>query len=106
MEEYLVDNSKYFFFLCYTSTSEKIEEFLEKSSLNPKDIKDKSNRNALIILAMSSKMEIIKMLIEKYKLNINHKNRNGITSLMAACHSNKGKIVKFLLKKANSYTKW
>ena len=99
LEEALIDKNKYFLLLCYTSNATEVRKFIEKNNINPKEIKDKFNRDGLIISAVSNKMEVIKMLIEEYHFDINSKNNNGITSLMAACNQNNKETVELLIER-------
>ena len=98
LEEGSVDNNKYFLFLCYTSNSEYVEKFIKENNINPKEVKDKINNNALIIGAAGNKVDIFKTFIDKYRLNFRSKNDKGITPFIAASKNNCKKIVKLLLK--------
>ncbi len=99
LEKGLVDNNKYFLFLCYSSDLEKIKKFIKKNCIKPKEIFDNTNTNALIIAVYCNKLDIVKMLIEEYKFDINHKNNNGCTALMFASEKGNLEIVKLLIER-------
>ena len=46
-----------------------------------------------------NKFDIVKMLIEAFKININQKNNNGWTGFIYACDNNRLKAIELLLEK-------
>ncbi len=98
LEEGLIDN-KYFLLLCYISNEEEVKRFIEKNKINPGDVKDKFNRNGLIISAASNNMDLFKMLVEDYKFDINHRNNNGCTALIYSSEKGHIEIVRLLLNR-------
>ncbi len=106
LEEDLIDKNKYFLFLCYTSNSKEVKRFIEKNSMKPLEVKDKKNRNALIITAMADKIDTFKMLIEVYNLDIQHTDSTEMIPLTAACVYNSKETLEFILKSQNNYTNY
>ncbi len=99
LEEGLIDNNKYFLLLCYISNEEEVKRFIEKNKINPRDVRDKFSRNGLIISANSNNMEVFRMLVENYKCDINHKNKNGVTPLITASNVNNKSLMEFIIEK-------
>ena len=99
LEEGLIDNNKYFLLLCYVSNVDKVKEFIEDNGINPADMRDKLNENALIISAASNNIDVFKMLVEEYNLDVNHKNNLGVTPLISASNLGNKDLIKFLLSK-------
>ncbi len=99
LEENIVNKNKYLLFLCYTSNSKEVKRYIKENNINPIEVKDKINRNALIISTLGCNIDTIKMLIEEYKFEVNYTNDSGVNALMAASARNSKESVKYLLEK-------
>ncbi len=99
LEEDMVRSEKYFLFLCYTAELKEIKNFIKKTKISPKDVKDKGGRDALIIASLGNRVETYKMLVEKYDLNVNHKGSYGSFSFFNACKSENKELIEFILEK-------
>ena len=98
LEEGVLEDNKYFCFLCYSTNAQEVEKFINHNkNINPVNIKDKYNRNLLTIASIGSKKDIIEMLINDYKFNINEKNGNEWGSLMYTVKNGNKKILNLLI---------
>ncbi len=83
----------------YISNKKRVEEFIEKANLDPRKVKDKYEMNCLIISIIGKKKDTVEMLIDKYKVNINHKDKFNVPPLVADCFINHKAIAGLSIKK-------
>ncbi len=106
LEEGSLDRNKYFLLLCYTSNAEEVKNFIEKYKIDPKAPKDKVNRNALIIASMEDKIDIFKMLVETYNLDIQSEDNLGKIPLTSSCIFNSNNILEYIIKLQSNYANY
>lgn len=75
--------------------SSEVNHLIEEND----DINIKDGKNALIMAAKQGDLEMVKLLVEKKKVNINETNKDGKTALMIANEQGHYDVVDYLIVK-------
>lgn len=77
------------------------EKNVDGTSLIDVNATDDHLNTALIIAAGSVNIEVVRLLLTREDINVNHQNISKVTALMCACHEGNTEIVKILMQQEN-----